>query len=69
MLCYGTLLLCKREFLVRHFFQHYTINNSRKADYILGGINIMETNNKEVKLTLGEKLKSARKSVGLTQNN
>lgn len=52
-----------------HFFQHYTINNSRKADYILGGINIMETNNKEVKLTLGEKLKSARKSVGLTQNN
>ena len=52
-----------------HFFQHYTINNSRKADYILGRINIMETNNKEVKLTLGEKLKSARKSVGLTQNN
>ena len=27
----------------------------------------METNNKEVKMTLGEKLKSARKSAGLTQ--
>ena len=27
----------------------------------------MEMNSKEVKLTLGEKLKSARKSAGLTQ--